>query len=104
MASILFFTIGKRRSEEARTVDYSTFPMDKETRCRYFSLTLSLSHKGNGGKLAHPSTSLRYAQGERMRKNEGQFPLMLSVGAERRSRSTRLILNFIPLPAREEGT
>jgi len=53
----------------------------------------------NGVKLAHPSTSpstpltLRsgYAQGERIIKRADTFPLMLSVGATRRSRSTRVV-------------
>lgn len=46
--------------------------------------------KGNGVKLVRPSTSLRYAQGERIGESAEYLPFVLSVAARRRSRSTGL--------------
>jgi hypothetical protein len=55
------------------------------------SFQTATGRRCNGIKLAHPSTSLRYAQGERGRKTRDLFPFVLSVAAQRRSRSMGIL-------------
>src|SRR5262249_33495082 len=51
----------------------------------------------DGIKLARPSTSLRYAQGERSGKSAEYLPFVLSGAVKRRSRSTSYFLNLTAL-------